>query len=52
MQLISTYNNGFLFFLCVVNFFSKYAKAAPLKDKKGITFINTFKKLSMNPDTN
>lgn len=44
MQLISKYNEGFLFLLCVINIFSKYACVAPLKDTKGILFTNIFKK--------
>ena len=43
MQLISRFNKGFKFLLCVINVFSKYAWIAPLKDKKGITITNAFK---------
>ena len=39
MQLISKFNKGFKFLLCVLDIFSKYASVIPLKDKKGI--INT-----------
>ena len=34
MQLISKFNKGFRFLLCVVDIFSKYAWVVPLKDKK------------------
>ena len=34
MQLISKFNKGFRFLLCVVDIFSKYAWFVPLKDKK------------------
>ena len=42
MQLISKFNKGILFLLCVVEIFSKYAWVIPFKDKKGITIINAF----------
>ena len=34
MQLISKFNKGFRFLLCVIDIFSKYAWVAPLKNKK------------------
>ena len=34
MQLISKFNKGFIFLLCVIDIFSKYAWVVPLKDKK------------------
>ena len=34
MQLISKFNKGFRFLLCVIDLFSKYAWVIPLKDKK------------------
>ena len=42
MQLISIYNKGIRYFLCVIDLFSKYAWVVPLKDKKGITIVNAF----------
>ena len=45
MQLISKFNKGFRFLLCVIDIFSKYAWVVPLKDKKGITIINAFQKI-------
>ena len=34
MQLISKFNKGFRFSLCVINIYRKYTWVAPLKDKK------------------
>ena len=34
MQLLSEFNKGFRFLLCVIGTFSKYAWVIPLKDKK------------------
>ena len=43
MQLISKFNKGFRFLLCVIDIFSKYAWVVPLKDKKGISIVNANK---------
>ena len=40
MQLISKYNKGFRFLLCVLDVFTKYVWVVPLKDKKSITNTN------------
>ena len=45
MQLISKYNKGFRFLLCVIDIFSKYAWVVPLKDKKVISIVNAFQKI-------
>ena len=45
MQLISKFNKGFRFLLCVIYIFSKYAWVAPLKDKKGVIITNAFQKI-------
>ena len=45
MQLISKFNKGFRFLLCVIDIFSKYAWVVPLKDKNGITITNAFQKI-------
>ena len=45
MQLLSKFNKGFRFLLCVIDIFSKYAWFVPLKDKKGITITNAFQKI-------
>ena len=42
MQLISKFNIGICFLLCVIDIFSKYAWVIPLKDKKIITITNAF----------
>ena len=48
MQLISKFNKGFRFLLCVIDIFSKYAWVAPLIDKKGISIVNAFQKILDN----
>ena len=45
MQLIMKFNKRFKFSLCVVDNFSKYAWVIPLKDRKGATIFNAFKKI-------
>ena len=45
MQLISKFNKGFRFLLCVIYIFSKYAWVIPLKDKKCITVTNAFQNI-------
>ena len=42
MQLLSKYNKGIRFLLCVIDIFSKYAWVIPLKDKKGISISKAF----------
>ena len=42
MQLLSKYNKGIRFLLCVIVIFSKYAWVVPLKDKKGISTVKAF----------
>ena len=42
MQLLCKFNKGFIFLLCVIDIFSKYAWVIPLKDKNGISFVNAF----------
>ena len=42
MKLLSKFNEGFRFLLCVIDIFSKYAWVIPLKDKNGISIINAF----------
>ena len=45
MQLISKFNKGFKFLLCVIDIFSKYAWVVPLKDKKGVSIVDAFQKI-------
>ena len=45
MQLLSKYNKGIRFLLCVTDVFSKYAWVVPLKDKKGISIVKAFQSI-------
>ena len=45
MQLISKFNKGFKFLLCVIDIYSKYAWVAPLKDKKVVSIANAFQSI-------
>ena len=45
MQLISKFNKGFRFLLCVIDIFSKYAWVVPLKGKKGVSIVNAFQSI-------
>ena len=47
IQLISKFNKGIRFLLCAIDIFSKYAWAIPLKDKGGVTIVNSFQKKYM-----
>ena len=42
MHLLSTFNKGFRFLICVIDIYSKYAWIIPLKDKNGIRITNAF----------
>ena len=44
MQSLSKYNKGFKYLLCAIDLFSKYAWVIPIKDKKGTSIVNVFKK--------
>ena len=44
MQSLSKYNKGIKYLLCAIDLFSKYAYVIPIKDKKGTTIYNAFKK--------
>ena len=48
MQLISKFNKGVRFLLCVNDIFSKYAWVVPLKDKKGISIVAAFQSILKN----
>ena len=48
IQLISKFNEGFRFLLCVIDIFSKYAWVVPLKDKKVLVLLMLFKKYRKN----
>ena len=45
MQLLSKYNKGIRFLLCVIDIFSKYAWVVPLKDKKGVSIAAAFQSI-------
>ena len=45
IQLISKFNKGFRFLLCVIDIFSKYTWVVSLKDKRGISLVNAFQKM-------
>ena len=50
MQLISKFNKGFRFLLCVIDIFSKYAWVFPLKDKKVVSIVDAFQKILDDAD--
>ena len=52
MQLISKFNKGFRFLLCVIDIFSKSAWVVPLKDKKGVSIVDAFEKYQISQDVN
>ena len=45
MQLISRYNKGIRFLLCVIYIFRKYAWVVPLKDKRGVNIVTAFQSI-------
>ena len=45
IQLLSKFNKGFRFLLCLIDIFSKYAWVILLKDKKDISIVNAFQKI-------
>ena len=45
MQILSKYNKGNKYLLCAIDLFGKYAWVVPIKDKKGISIVNAFKKI-------
>ena len=44
-QSLSKYNKGIKYLLCAIDLFSKYAWVIPIKDKKGTSIVNAFKKI-------
>ena len=52
MQSLSRYNTGFKYLLCAIDLFSKYAWAIPIKDKKGTSIVNAFKKIILKRKPN
>ena len=45
MQSLSKYNKRNKYLLCAIDLFSKYAWVVPIKDKKGTSIANAFKKI-------
>ena len=45
MQLLSKFNKGTKYLLCVIDLFSKYTFVVPLKDKKGASIVNAFQSI-------
>ena len=45
MQSLSKYKKGIKYLLCAIDLFSKYAWVIPIKDKKGTSIVNAFKKI-------
>ena len=45
MQSLSKYNKGIKYLLCAIDLFSKYTWVVPIKDKKGTSIVNAFKKI-------
>ena len=52
MLLISKFNKGIPFLLCVTDISNKYGWVIPLKDKKSITISNAFQKFQMSLNAN
>ena len=44
MQSLNKYNKGIKYLSCAFDLFSKYTWVVPIKDKKGISIVNAFKK--------
>ena len=45
MQSLSKYNKVIKYLLCAIDLFSKHAWVIPIKDKKGTSIVNGFKKI-------
>ena len=45
MQSRSKYYKGIKYLLCAIDLFSKYAWVIPIKDEKGASIVNAFKKI-------
>ena len=44
MQSLSKYKKMIKYLLCAIDLFSKHAQVIPIKDKKGTSIVNAFKK--------
>ena len=45
MSLISKFNKAIKYLLCIIDLFSRYSWVIVLKDKKGVSIVNGFKKI-------
>ena len=45
IQILSKYNKGIRFLLCVIDIFTKYPWFVPLKDKKGVSIVTAFQSI-------
>ena len=45
MQSLSKYNKGNKYLLCEIDLFTKYRWIVPIKNKKGVSIVNAFKKI-------
>ena len=45
MHILSKFNKGIKYLLCVIDLFSKYVFVVPLKDKKGVSIVNGFQSI-------
>ena len=50
MQLASKFNKGFKFLLCVIDIYSKYPWVVPLKNKEGVSIVNSFRSILKKPN--
>ena len=50
MSLVNKFNEGIKYLLCVIDLFSRYAWAIPLKNKKGDSIVEGFKKILKKSD--
>ena len=50
MTLISRFNKGIKYLLCVIDLFSRYAWVVGLKDKKGTSIVNGFQSIFKKSD--
>ena len=46
MQSLRKYSKGIKYLLSAIDLFSKYACVIPIKDKKGISIVDAFEKIS------
>ena len=42
---LSKYNKGFKYLLCAIDLFTKYAWVIPIKDEKGTSIVDAFKRI-------